>query len=149
MDREENELGDSLAPDVVMPSTTVRESVLDMEYESTQHEEAGSYCYRALSPSRRSSDFSTSVVNDIKEAVLAGLRDMVKDINGNALPAEASMNEEGRGPGGTNTAIDTTQLVSELPDAKSWQDYVTQYWTSNPECHQYRAGKVGWEYGSL
>jgi hypothetical protein len=27
-----------------------------------------------------------------------------------------------------------------LPDAKSWRDYVTQYWTSNPALHQYRAG---------
>ncbi|ETP15459.1 hypothetical protein F441_09792 [Phytophthora nicotianae CJ01A1] len=140
MDREENQLGDSLAPDVVMPSTTVRESVLDMEYESTQYEEAGFDCYRALSSPRGSSDFSTSVVNDIKEAVLTGLRDMVKDINGNGLLAQVSVNEEGRNPGGTSTAIDTTHLVSELPDAKSWRDYVTQYWTSNPERHQYRAG---------
>ncbi|KUF94413.1 hypothetical protein AM587_10002494 [Phytophthora nicotianae] len=140
MDREENQLGDSLAPDVVMPSTTVRESVLGMEYESTQYEEAGFDCYRALSSPRGSSDFSTSVVNDIKEAVLTGLRDMVKDINGNGLLAQVSVNEEGRNPGGTSTAIDTTHLVSELPDAKSWRDYVTQYWTSNPERHQYRAG---------
>ncbi|KUF92478.1 hypothetical protein AM588_10003843 [Phytophthora nicotianae] len=65
---------------------------------------------------------------------------MVKDINGNGLLAQVSVNEEGRNPGGTSTAIDTTHLVSELPDAKSWRDYVTQYWTSNPERHQYRAG---------
>ncbi|ETI30224.1 hypothetical protein F443_22658 [Phytophthora nicotianae P1569] len=123
-----------------MPSPTVRESVLDMEYESTQYEEAGFDCYRALSSHRGSSDFSTSVVSDIKEAVLTGLRDMVKDINGNGLLAQVSVNEEGRNPGGTSTAIDTAQLVSKLPDAKSWRDYVTQYWTSNPECHQYRAG---------
>jgi hypothetical protein len=32
------------------------------------------------------------------------------------------------------------ELVSEFPEARSWGDYVTQYWTSDPSRHQYRAG---------
>ncbi|GMG17031.1 unnamed protein product [Phytophthora fragariaefolia] len=41
---------------------------------------------------------------------------------------------------GISTGDVATHLTSELPDAKSWRDYVHQYWNANPECQQYRVG---------
>ena len=32
------------------------------------------------------------------------------------------------------------QLISEVPEASSWRDYVSHYWNIDPSRHQYRAG---------
>lgn len=71
---------------------------------------------------------------------MEGLRGMVKDIGNSHGAARGDVSTAPTEAPTTTDEHDTTHLLSELPDARSWRDYVTQYWTANPACHQYRAG---------
>ncbi|KAG3107995.1 hypothetical protein PI124_g14397 [Phytophthora idaei] len=84
---------------------------------------------------------SFAVVSELKNALLDGLRDMVKDIGINPSSTQETVHEEH-----TNDQVatvcdddtDMTHLVSEFPDAKSWRDYVKEYGLPNAASHQYR-----------
>ncbi|KAG3134540.1 hypothetical protein PC128_g26199 [Phytophthora cactorum] len=114
----------------------------DMDYGLQSDVGADDSCEERQATVYSTSDaLSSTVVTELKNALLDGLRGMVKEINPSLT--QDTVQEEPRGNQaamGCDDATDTTRLVSVFPDAKSWKDYVTQYWTSNPACHQYRAG---------
>lgn len=76
---------------------------------------------------------------ELKESVLDGVREIIRDAQPHTAPRSvANISED---PAVSNADVtDLELLTSELPAATSWPDYVTQYWTNNPACHQYRAG---------
>ncbi|KAF4144529.1 hypothetical protein GN958_ATG00386 [Phytophthora infestans] len=68
---------------------------------------------------------------------------MMKSISSSQSSAQRTENDEGGGivePESAHIANDSANLVSELPDAKGWRDYVNQYWHANAVCHQFRDG---------
>ncbi|KAG6574654.1 uncharacterized protein IUM83_10928 [Phytophthora cinnamomi] len=134
LDREENVLGDSLAPDSVSCSDAALESIRSLDYGDAQMNSDGTEELQAtMSPPDVHE--SVSGIGELK-SLLEGLRQMVKNI----AETQGSTQETVLEDPATVTDVVATHLVSELPDAKSWRDYVNQYWKANPACHQYRAG---------
>ncbi|KAF4133843.1 hypothetical protein GN958_ATG17180 [Phytophthora infestans] len=85
---------------------------------------------------------SNTKLGELK-TLLQGLHEMVKAISDTPRSTQEQVcDDDIEVPVAANLkpGSDTTALVSELPDAKSWKDYIHQYWNANPDCHQYRAG---------
>ncbi|KAJ8552425.1 hypothetical protein ON010_g10120 [Phytophthora cinnamomi] len=134
LDREENMLGDSLAPDSVSRSDAAPESIRSLYYGDAQMNSDGTEELQAtMSPPDVHE--SVSGIGELK-SLLEGLRQMVKNI----AEIQGSTQETVLEDPATVTDVVATHLVSELPDAKSWRDFVNQYWKANPACHQYHAG---------
>ncbi|OWZ02586.1 hypothetical protein PHMEG_00025827, partial [Phytophthora megakarya] len=141
LDREENQLGDSLAPDSISCTNAALQGLQDFDYGCSQPDDTDSNDLSApFGDASRDvlAPLSHSIVDDIKQTIVEGLRDVVKimGLSQDAVPTQPGDCEESA----ATEAQDTSNLVSELPDAKSWRDYVDQYWKPNPACHQYRAG---------
>jgi hypothetical protein len=119
LDREENALGDSLAPDMI--NAINEHQVLPCETDIGEVAAASRTSISALKGE------TIERVRDIVGELLRGHAALDKPSALIAVPAQPQNPQ------------DMSQLMSELPDAKTWRDYVTQYWVSNPALHQYRA----------
>ncbi|KAG1698983.1 hypothetical protein DVH05_014356 [Phytophthora capsici] len=145
LDREENQLGDSLAPDAVSCSSATLEGIRDIDYGSSQLLDDTTQDTQPTTESadaQENTETSNTELGELK-SLLQGLHDMVKNISKIPRSTEEQLCDddiESPAAGNLGPGPDTTTLVSELPDAKSWKDYVHQYWNANPDCHQYRAG---------
>ncbi|KAF1778756.1 Integrase-like, catalytic domain [Phytophthora cactorum] len=138
LDREENLLGDSLAPDAILPEKGSLKGLQDIGYNSP-HSDAEIHEITDSANSEPAS-ISASIVGDIKSALIADLREMMKQIGSNSTQSTECEDEREVESVAAKAADDALGLVSELSDAKGWRDYVNQYWHANPACHQYRAG---------
>ncbi|GMG14928.1 unnamed protein product [Phytophthora fragariaefolia] len=135
LDREENMLGDSLAPDSVSCSDAALETIRNIDYGDAQiHSDAIGELDTTM---RRSSDQHEPVsdTNELK-SLLQGLWELVKTIAYTQSSTQDTISDDP----GISTGDVATHMASELPDAKSWRDHVHQCWNGNPERHQYRAG---------
>ncbi|ETP48953.1 hypothetical protein F442_05409 [Phytophthora nicotianae P10297] len=136
LDREESLLGDSLAPDAIMPTSASLECVRDTDYICPRYDDE-----ELLGAPVETEDSCTampaSAVDRLKQDLLEGLRDMIKGV---VTTSQTIEDVKRNGVGNADPVSDTSLLMSELHGAKSWRDYVTQYWVANPACHQYRAG---------
>ncbi|GMF43796.1 unnamed protein product [Phytophthora fragariaefolia] len=134
LDREENMLGDSQAPDPVSCSDAALETIRTIDYGDAQihSDDIGE-----LDTTMRSSDQHQPLFGtDELKSLFQGLRELVKTIADTQSSTQDTISDDP----GISTGDVATHLTSELPDAKAWRDYVHQYWNANPECHQYRAG---------
>ncbi|KAG3071639.1 hypothetical protein PI124_g21293 [Phytophthora idaei] len=138
LDREENLLGDSLAPDAILPDKGSLKGLQDISYNSP-HPDAEIHEITDSANSEPAS-ISASIVDDIKSALIAELREMMKQIGSNSTQSTECEDEREVESVAAKAADDALGLVSELSDAKGWRDYVNQYWHANTACHQYRAG---------
>ncbi|ETO64665.1 hypothetical protein F444_17858, partial [Phytophthora nicotianae P1976] len=145
LDREENQLGDSLAPDAVSCSSATLEGIRDIDYGGSQLLDNTTQDTQPTTESADAQEHTETSNTELGElkSLLQGLHDMVKNIS--KIPCstqEQLCDDDIESPvaGNLGPGSDTTALVSELPDAKSWKDYVHQYWNANPDYHQYRAG---------
>ncbi|OWY95032.1 hypothetical protein PHMEG_00035079 [Phytophthora megakarya] len=118
--RGENQLGDALTRDAILCTNAALK-----EFKTSTTD--------ALDLMIRTETISLSLLT-----ICEGLRDIVKfmGLSQSAVPTQGGNCEVSA----VTEVQDTSNLVSDLPDAKSWRDYFGQYWKSNPACHQYRAG---------
>jgi integrase len=148
LDREESQLGDSLAPDTTHPFTTCLDGGIDDDNDinlvahsgftkrSDEKAVAGAV---AVDNGADIPNATASFLSDLKTSLIEELRGIVKTIHDNQ-DVVSDVDSATQRSLTTTGECETSHLMSELPDARSWRDYVKQYWTSNPACHQYRAG---------
>lgn len=114
LDREDIEMSDMLAPD-------------------KRQQRRGHVQVHA--PAGTSASSITSRLDDIMSE-LQGLKEKIcseaRLVDNSPAPAEAAATSD--------STQSQTSLVSVLPEAKTWHDYVTQYWNADEARHQYRAG---------
>ncbi|KAJ8575158.1 hypothetical protein ON010_g4055 [Phytophthora cinnamomi] len=129
LDREESQLGDSLAPDVI---NHTKEMFIDA---SRHHESSVTSRLASVEGKVNNSVTTSDQVTMTKDCLKTPLREVLAEV------AVNGGNDFSRSQGVSEAEIPktTTALTSEFPEAKSWRDYVTQYWTSDPSRHQYRA----------
>ncbi|ETO81580.1 hypothetical protein F444_04149 [Phytophthora nicotianae P1976] len=123
LDRDESLLGDSLAPDAITHNCP--------RYDDEEPLEA------PVETQDSCTAIPASFVDGLKQDLLDGLRDMIKGVVATSQTIEDVTRN---GASNADPVSDTSLLMSELHETKSWRDYVTQYWIANPACHQYRAG---------
>ncbi|EGZ21031.1 hypothetical protein PHYSODRAFT_329071 [Phytophthora sojae] len=146
MDREVNRLGDSLAPDADACITAASlDGLQNIDYGRTYSDADDDPQFNPTyaAPDEVPPALHPSTIAELKDGLLEGLRGMVQGVGcGQNDTQETEDGEHAEDAIATceGTVEETTRLVSELPDAKSWRDYVHQYWHPNRACHQYRAG---------
>ncbi|KAG3174947.1 hypothetical protein PC128_g17917 [Phytophthora cactorum] len=125
LDRKENLLGDSLAPDAILPDKGSLKGLHDISYNSP-HPDAEIHEIPDSANSEPAS-ISASIVGDIKSALIAELREMMKQIGSNSTQSTKCEDEREVESVAAKAADDALGLVSELSDANCWRDYVNQY----------------------
>ncbi|OWZ09072.1 hypothetical protein PHMEG_00018286 [Phytophthora megakarya] len=111
LNREENQLGDSLAPDVISCSNAIHDSIADIDYGCLEIDDDASKCRVGSTnadTTATTTDITNRVVQELKELV-EGLLNTVKGICGSVrVSAEAEVEStDGR-------TVDTTTMVSEI-----------------------------------
>ncbi|KAG1693845.1 hypothetical protein DVH05_022765 [Phytophthora capsici] len=136
LDRKDSLLGDSLAPDAITHTSAPLECVRDTDYSCPRYDDEEPL-EAPVETQGSCIAIPASVVDGLKQDLLERLRDMIKGV---VTTSQTIEDATSNGASNADPVSDTSLLMSELHGAKSWRDYVTQYWVANPACHQYRAG---------
>ncbi|KAL3659321.1 hypothetical protein V7S43_015592 [Phytophthora oleae] len=127
LDREESQLGDLLAPDATIPTNTSLKDLQDFEFGSP--EDVTSTDTTKEAPVQDVTSMSASIVRDLKSGLVEELRGIIKDIcTSQSLQytpsGEGTTMDDGTATETAREPEDDSRLMSELPDAKAWRDYV-------------------------
>ncbi|KAG1687050.1 hypothetical protein DVH05_005671 [Phytophthora capsici] len=136
LDREESLLGDSLKPDAITHTSATLEYVRDIDYSCPRYDDEEPL-EAPVETQDRCTAIPASIVDGLKQDLLEGLRETIKGVVTTSQTVEDATSN---GASNADPVSDTSLLMSKHHRAKSWRDYVTQYWIANPACHQYRAG---------
>ncbi|KAK1933962.1 hypothetical protein P3T76_011722 [Phytophthora citrophthora] len=131
LEREENQLGDLFAPDASIPASTLARP---------------SKAYKAsnlvtlmlqILILRENAMFKIYRLPLSERSRTASSKNYVASKNLHKYHSSSEGNEIILPP---RNRPGIPMTIMELPDAKSWRDFVYQYWNANPALHQYRAG---------